>query len=336
MKPRHPRKTGETDKIANTAGEQAPRSALWRGDLLRLLVAWGPGAQQDVAASMGWVYQAPDTDQASSAEDAQEPRTSDRPPSAAPVLETPAARQRWVHYSVTLRQIAQNASAPEEMAEANAQANAQALADGAPPAWQPLSSKRRLVVLAEKQLRQPYPVARWDLQRLVTWMVRGQTVNSAVPQRQLRQQRLFWRGNAMVIQMSRHTEALHDDYRMLADTVYRRSGKRVPIYSYDPVHGWAEYAPHILPVRQNPPAPTGAPAPPGLPLLWRALSAPPALAGRSGLALGWPLTAMAWPSAWAPRSMLLAWLPAPFAVPFSAPFPVPSADLERNPGASAQ
>jgi hypothetical protein len=271
-------------------GLGSPRAALGRADLLRLLVAWGEGAEQAAAGLTGFEYQAaqpakPEREQAPDSASVQ---------TAVPSAPASAPRPRSEQYSATLSQAADAVVASDfeqrQADIANASSPPEQPEPFAPPPMIPLSSERRLVVLAEKYLRRLHNTQEWDVAKLV------QQVAFGLPpkKRRAQQQRLRWRGNAMVISMRRESEPLHADYRALARIVQRRSGGQVPIYLHYLGQGWAVYQPQ--------PRQPGQP----LPRLWRDLAEAPSLAGMGGLAVGWPSFA-ALP--WAPAAMLAACLP---------------------------
>jgi formylglycine-generating enzyme required for sulfatase activity len=297
--------------VALAPGLRSPRSALGRADLLRLLVAWGEGAEQVAAGLTGFAYQAAQTAKPEREEAADSVSAHTAAPPAPPSI----ARPRSEQYSATLIQapdvvlasdFAQrqadidNASPPPEPPE-----------PFAPPLMIALSSTRRLVVLTEKHLRSLHPTPQWDVAKLV------QQVAFGLPpkKRRAQQQRLRWRGNAMVISMRRETEPLHADYRALARIVQRRSGGQVPIYLHYQGEGWAVFQPQAEsqaqlqsePQAQRQAQPQSQPPGRALPRLWRELAQAPQLAGMGGLAVGWP-TFPALP--WSPAAMLAACLPA--------------------------
>ncbi len=294
-------------KMGGLAGA-APRAALGRADLLRLLVAWGDGAEQAAAGLTGFHYQAaqaPEPKQASAGAQAS-------PAPAVPPAPASATRHRSEQYSVTLRQAA-DAALPSDFAQRLADiGNARPVPDQpeavAPPPLIALASERRLVVLAEKHLRSLHSTSQWNVAKLVQQVAFGLPPNK----RRAQQQRLRWRGNAMVIFMRRESEPLHADYRALAHIVQRRSGGQVPIYLHYQGEGWARYQqkaqhqPQTQPQTQ-PPAQSLAPqSGRALPRIWRDLAQAPYLAGLGGLAVGWPQCAS---TQWAPVAMLAAWLP---------------------------
>ena len=80
----------------------SPRAALGRADLLRLLVAWGEGAEQAAAGLTGFEYQAA---QPAKPEREQAP-DSTRVQTAVPSAPASAPRPRCEQYSATLSQAA--------------------------------------------------------------------------------------------------------------------------------------------------------------------------------------------------------------------------------------
>jgi formylglycine-generating enzyme required for sulfatase activity len=285
---------------ARTVGTAAPQAALGRADLLRLLVLWGKGGEQAAARLTGFVHQAPEPAPPEPLpDDAALPQ-----PAAANVAPAQAARPRTEHYSATLSSVENSAQTAEmadyEKRQANI-ANAPILPEpppSLPPPWQPLSPERRLVVLAEKHLRSLHSTNQWDVERLARQLALGGLPISIPNKRHARKQRLRWGGNAMVLFMRRQTEPLHEDYRALVRIVQRRSGGRVPVYSYYQGDGWAVYDP------------ASGESGRALPRLWRNLAQTPRLAGMGGLAVGWPGIAPGgaqdWPRQWAPAGMLAA------------------------------
>jgi formylglycine-generating enzyme required for sulfatase activity len=302
---RKPKQGGAVPKPAALAkmGSPAPRAALGRADLLRLLVAWGDGAEQAAAGLTGFYYQAaqaPEPKQASAGAPAS-------PVPAAPPAPASATRHRSEQYSVTLREAA-DAALPSDFAQrladiGNAGPVSEPPAAVAPPPLIALASERRLVVLAEKHLRSLHNTSQWNVGKLVRQVALGLPPNK----RRAQQQRLRWRGNAMVISMRRESEPLHADYRALAHIVQRRSGGQVPIYLHYQGEGWALYKKKAQsPAQQKAQSPAQQQAGRALPRLWRDLAQAPHLAGLGGLAVGWPQAAL---PQWKPVAMLAAWLP---------------------------
>ena len=289
-------------KMGSVAGA-APRAALGRADLLRLLVAWGEGAEQAAAGLTGFHYQAaqaPEPKQASAGAQAS-------PVPAAPPAPASATRHRSEQYSVTLRQAA-DAALPGDFAQrladmGNARPVSELPTPFPPPPLIALASERRLVVLAEKHLRSLHSTSQWNVAKLVRQVALGLPPNK----RRAQQQRLRWRGNAMVISMRRESEPLHADYRALAHIVQRRSGGQVPIYLHYQGEGWALYKKKAQsPAQQKAQTPAQQQVGRALPCLWRDLAQAPHLAGLGGLAVGWPQAAL---PQWKPVAMLAAWLP---------------------------
>jgi formylglycine-generating enzyme required for sulfatase activity len=276
---------------AKSATPAAPRAALGRADLLRLLVAWGKGAEYVAAELTGYDYRPPQPSR-----QLVPPAPVSAQPDPPPVPRDPALppRPRVAHYSATLT-TAESVLAGDfqsRLDRIDAALTPPPLAPPpAPPAWTPLASERRLVVLAEKHLRSLHNVNQWDVQKLARQLAQGLPPGK----RRARQQRLLWRDNALLLQMRRQTEPLHDDYRALAQIVQRRSGGRVPIYLHYQGDGWSVYDPAADRLAQR-----------ALPSLWRDLPQVPSLKGMQGLAVGWPLTAR-WPDRWRPAALLTAW-----------------------------
>jgi formylglycine-generating enzyme required for sulfatase activity len=300
-----------------SATPAAPRAALGRADLLRLLVAWGKGAEYAAAELTGYDYRPPQPSR-----EPVPPAPVSAQPDPPPVPHDPALppRPRVEHYSATL-------TTTESMLAGDFQSRLDSIDAAptppplapppapppAPPAWRPLASERRLVVLAEKHLRSLHNVNQWDVQKLARQLAQGLPPGK----RRARQQRLLWRDNALLLQMRRQTEPLHDDYRALAQIVQRRSGGRVPIYLHYQGDGWSVYDPAGDRLAQR-----------ALPSLWRDLPQAPSLKGMQGLAVGWPLTAR-WPDRWQPAALLTAW------AGHAAPVAPASADTDDMAAANA-
>ena len=279
-----------TQIVQTASPTRTTHASVGRADLLRLLSLWGKGAEHAAAGITGFEYRAP-------APAPAKPKPENRR-QAAPVIEDASpepARPQAVFYTASAIQSENNALSADYLQRLQPptapEANLPALRSTPPPAWVPLSAARRLTVFAEKQLRRLQPVNQWDVRQLV------RRVSAGLPPitRKARQQRLRWAGNAVVMQMAPQTEPLHDDYRALAQVVHRRSGARVPIYLHVVGHGWLVYAPaasqQTLHDLHHP---------------WIALQQAPALAGLSGLAIGWPAAAQAWPAGWKPHALLAA------------------------------
>ncbi len=287
------------------------RACVGRAELLRLLVLWGSdtpagGAQvteqateqatkQAAGQLTGFCYREPEPVPQAVPAPTPAPSAAPAPIAAAP---TTPARPRAQHYSATLQPLPKQTLPDDFTQRLEAVANAKILSEpapnAAPPPWQPLSSQRRLAVLAEKHLRSPYNSQQWNIAKLVQQLSHGLPPNL----RRARQQRLRWQGNALVLFQQRQTEPLHQDYNALVQVVQRRSGGRVPIYAHYQDYGWFVYQAHGQAERQ---------------ISWQKLphivQAPP-LAGMGGLVVGLPNTAATgapvWPQQWAPTARLAA------------------------------
>ncbi len=265
-----------------------PKAALSRADVLRLLVAWGKGAEQAVAGITGFGF----------AEEAKgvvkelggvcsitmDVAQVDMP-AAAPI------QMRAEHYHASLQPIATTAAMEDfkqgQQAILQAQDAAPQVPDGPlPPAWQALSPAHRLTVFVEQHLRSQQNSSGWDIPRLMQQMAEGELPNK----RRARQQRLRWRNNALVIFQNRKSVSLHQDYTMLAGIAQRRSGASVPIYRLDQERGWAVYDPAHF-------------AACAVPEYWRPLAQAPALTNMRGLAVGCPTE---FPHGWQAQALLTA------------------------------
>ncbi len=273
------------------APDIAPRAALGRADVLRLLVAWGKGAEQAVAGITGFGF-AEETNGVVKELGGVCAITID----TAQVAMSAAApmKMRAEHYHASLHTIVTNAAVEDFKQGQQAILETQDAAPPAPPsppppAWQALSPAHRLAVFVEQHLRSRQNSSQWDTSRLLQQIAQGLLPNK----RRARQQRLRWRNNALVIFQSRSSVSLHQDYDMLAEIAQRRSGASVPIYRLDQERGWSVYDPvHFAAC--------------AVPECWRPLAQAPALAGMRGLGVGCPAEI---PYAWQAQALLTAQAP---------------------------
>ena len=226
-----------TSAATGTAVAPRPRGRYWRGDVLRLLVGFGKGAEEDVAAisGFGWDAAQPLPQQAASRSG-----SSPVPQAVTPLAETLQAT--LYSASLTRTDIGEASGDAFDVQQQLLQAAEAPAPEKMPPPppvppWAALSSQRRLINLAEKHLRGLRPINQWDGNKLAAQVAQG------LPPKphHARAERLRWQGHALVIFMRPETEPLHDDYRRLAAMVAHRSGGRIPVYVHYPQLGWYRY-----------------------------------------------------------------------------------------------